>query len=99
MPTNEFFFGDKVREGLTLVGAFPEGTTVTGSERDSVAKKKITDAYLKEVGLTKISGDSKNCALLIPWRRKVLSTSFSLPIVPWTEYFGCKVTFLRPPIG
>jgi hypothetical protein len=26
---SEFFFGDKVREGLTLVGAFPEGTTVT----------------------------------------------------------------------
>jgi hypothetical protein len=24
-----FFFGDKVREGLTLVGVFLEGTTVT----------------------------------------------------------------------
>jgi hypothetical protein len=28
-----------VREGLTLVGAFPEGTTVTRWESDSVAKK------------------------------------------------------------
>jgi hypothetical protein len=35
-----------VREGLTLVGAFPEGTTVIGSERDSVAKKKFTGAHL-----------------------------------------------------
>jgi hypothetical protein len=26
---SEFFFGDKVREGLTLVGVFLEGTTVT----------------------------------------------------------------------
>jgi hypothetical protein len=25
----------------------------------------------------------------------VLSTSFSLPVVPWTEYFGYKVTFFR----
>jgi hypothetical protein len=28
--TSEYFFGDKMREELTLVGAFPEGTTVTG---------------------------------------------------------------------
>jgi hypothetical protein len=27
--TSEFFFGDKVREGLTLVGVFLEGTIVT----------------------------------------------------------------------
>jgi hypothetical protein len=38
---SEFFFDDKVREGLTLVGAFPEGTTVTGCDRDSIAKKKF----------------------------------------------------------
>jgi hypothetical protein len=44
--TSEFFFGDKVREGLTLVGAFPEGTTVIGSKRDSVAKKKFTGVHI-----------------------------------------------------
>jgi hypothetical protein len=39
-----FLFGDKVREGLTLVGVFPAGTTVTRSERDSVAKKKFFES-------------------------------------------------------
>jgi hypothetical protein len=36
----------------------------------------------------------KNCAFLMPWSTKVLSTSFSLLVVPWTEDFGYEVTFL-----
>jgi hypothetical protein len=40
----------------------------------------------------------------MPRNTKVLSTSFSLLVVPWTENFGCEVTFLelldfRPPIS
>jgi hypothetical protein len=33
-------------------------------------------------------------ALLLPRRTKVLSMSFSLLVVPWTENFRYKVTFL-----
>jgi hypothetical protein len=43
---------------------------------------------------TQKSGGLKNYALLMPCRTKVLSTSFSFLIVPWTKNFGCKMTFL-----
>ena len=39
------------------------------------------------------SGGLEKCALLLPRRTKVVSMSFSPPSVPWTENFGCKVTF------
>jgi hypothetical protein len=47
-----------------------------------------------EGGLDENSRGLKNCALSLPQRTKVLSTSFFLLAVPWTESFGCKVTFL-----
>ena len=37
-----------------------------------------------------------HCALMLPRRTKVLSISFSLLAVPWTENFGGEVTFLGP---
>jgi hypothetical protein len=40
------------------------------------------------------SGGLEKCALLLPRRTKVLSMSFSPLGIPWTENFGCKVTFL-----
>jgi hypothetical protein len=39
-------------------------------------------------------GGLEKCTLLQPQRTKVLSMSFSILGVPWTENFGCKVTFL-----
>jgi hypothetical protein len=60
VPTSEFFFGDKMKEGLTLVGAFPKGTTVTGWERDSVAKTKFTSAhnFVKKHSVLKMNDSS-----------------------------------------
>jgi hypothetical protein len=62
-----------------------------GCEKFSPKVPRIfSQAHLKEEG----SEGLKNCGLLMPWRTKVLSTSFYLHVVPWIEYFGCKVTFL-----
>jgi hypothetical protein len=47
-------------------------------------------------GLDENSGGLKICALLLPWRTKVFSTSFSLLTIPWTKNFVCEATFLGP---